>query len=205
MKLYHIPKAINPERVVHFLRAKGRLDAVEIEEISIMEGQHKTDTYRELSPFSQVPVLVLDDGTSITESRAICTYFEALYPEPNLFGTDPKERALIEMWDRRIELMFLMPFAQWFRNTHPMMAPLEKPQLPEAGAKSETSVKRFAARLNSHLATTDFIAADRFSVADITAYLMCGFAGVMRWKPHEEHEHIGAWRARMKDMAFVNG
>ncbi len=131
MKLYHSPQAPNPDRVVYFLRAKGKLDAVDLEEVSIMQQEHKTAEYREVSPFSQVPALVLDDGTKITESRAICTYFEGIFPEPNLMGADPKEKALIEMWDRRVELMFFIQFATWFRNSHPAMAPLEVPQSAE--------------------------------------------------------------------------
>lgn len=191
MKLYHAPKAVNPERTFQFLKAKGRLDAVEVIEISIMKGEHKTPEYRALSPFSQVPVLVLDDGTSITESRAICTYFEALFPEPNLMGTDAKEKAMIEMWDRRIEMQMMAPFAQWFRNAHPMMAPLENPQLPDAAAKSETIVKKFAKRLDAHLEGREWLAVDRFTIADITMFLTCGFCNVMQWKPHREYENIG--------------
>ena len=203
MKLYHAPKAINPERVVHFLRAKDRLSSVDIEEISIMDQEHRSDTYRSMSPFSQVPVLVLDDGTPMTESRAICTYLEGLYPEPNLMGADPKERGLIEMWDRRIEFMFMMSFAQWFRNSHPAMAPLENPQCAGTAEKAERSVKAFVKRLDAHLATHEFVAVDRFSIADISTYLACGFCGVMRWKPHEELEHLGAWYGRMKAMPFA--
>ena len=97
MKLYHSPMAPNPDRVVFFLRAKGKLDAVDLEEVSIMKQEHRTKEYREVSPFAQVPALVLDDGTKVTESRAICTYFENVFPEPNLMGTDAKEKALIEM------------------------------------------------------------------------------------------------------------
>ena len=204
MKLYHAPKAPNPERAVFFLRAKGKLDAVDIEEISIMKGEHKTPEYRELSPFSQVPVLVLDDGTKITESRAICTYFEALWPEPNLMGESPKEKALIEMWDRRIELMFFIQFAGWFRNAHPAMAPLEQPQSAETAEKSERNAKRFVKRLDAHLAETDFVAADRFSIADITTYITCGFCGVMKWQPHREVEHLGAWHDRMSALGFAD-
>lgn len=201
MKLYHSPRAVNPERTYNFLKAKGKLDAVEIIEISIMEQEHKTPEYRELSPFSQVPVLILDDGTKITESRAICTYFEGIFPEPNLMGADPKEKALIEMWDRRVELMFMFQFAQWFRNAHPMMAPLEKPQSAEAAAKGERNAKAFAKRVDAHLADEEWLAAGRFSIADITLYLTCGFCGVMRWKPHGEFEtisrHYGAVKARL--------
>lgn len=199
MQLYHAPKAINPERTYNFLKAKGKLDAVEIKEISIMAGEHKKPEYRELSPFAQVPVLVLDDGTKITESRAICTYFEGIFPEPNLMGNDPKESALIEMWDRRVEFMLMSQFATWFRNAHPMMAPLENPQVPEAAAKGEKAAKRFAARLDAHLADNQWLAADRFSIADITLYLSCGFCNVMSWPPHKEFEHLGRHYGLVKE------
>lgn len=203
MKLYQSPKAPNPDRVVFFLRAKGKLDAVEMEEVSIMKQEHKSDEYRKLSPFAQVPVLELDDGTCITESRAICTYFEGLYPEPNLMGDDPKERALIEMWDRRIELQMFLQFATWFRNAHPAMAPLEKPQSAEAAAKGERNAKYFAKKLDEHFAGNEFLAAGRFSIADITLFIACGFARVMQWQPHVEHENIARWYAAMTARGFA--
>lgn len=203
MKLYQSPKAPNPDRVVFFLRAKGKLDAVDMQEISIMDQEHKTPEYRKMSPFAQVPVLELDDGTCITESRAICTYFEGLFPEPNLMGSDPKEKALIEMWDRRIELQLFMQFATWFRNSHPMMAPLEKPQSPEAAAKGERNAKYFAKKMDAHFAKHDFVAADRFSIADITLYIACGFARVMKWAPHKDHEHLGKWYDAMTARGFA--
>jgi len=199
MKLYHSPQAPNPERVTNFLKAKGKLDSVEIAEIAIMKGEHKQPDYREVSPFAQVPALVLDDGTKLTESRAICTYFEGIFPDPNLMGADPKEKALIEMWDRRVELMLFLQFANWFRNSHPAMAPLEVPQLPEAAAKAEKSARAMAKKIDEHLASNDFLAAGRFSIADITLYCFCGFAGVMKWKPHEEFANIGKWRERAKE------
>ncbi len=203
MKLYQTPQAPNPDRVIFFLRAKGRLDEVELEEISIMEQAHKTPEYRAISPMSQVPALVLDDGRTLTESRAICTYFEALWPEPNLFGADPYEKGEIEMWDRRVELMWMLQFAFWFRNAHPMMAPLEKPQLPEMAEKSERNARAFVKRLDKHLADNDFIAAGRFSNADITAFITCGFCRVMKWHPAKEHDNIGKWVKRMKEIGFA--
>ena len=203
MQLYHSNKAPNPERVSFFLRAKGKLDEVEIKEISIMKQEHKTDGYRAISPFSQVPALVLDDGRTLTESRAICTYFEALWPEPNLLGADPYEKGEIEMWERRVELMWFMPFAMWFRNSHAMMAPLEKPQSAEQAAKGERTAKYFAGKMNAHLADKDFVAAGRLTNADISLYIACGFGAVMGWKAHEEHEHLGKWRARMKGQGFA--
>lgn len=203
MKLYHSPMAPNPDRVVYFLRAKGKLDAVELHEVSIMQQDHKKPEYREVSPFSQVPALVLDDGTKLTESRAICTYFEGIFPEPNLMGADPKEKALIEMWDRRIELMFFIQFAGWFRNAHPMMAPLEVPQSAEAAAKSEKAARKMAERLNEHLANNEFVAADRFSIADITLFITCGFCRVMKWAPHKEHANLGRWYDAMAQRGFA--
>lgn len=203
MKLYHSPMAPNPDRVVYFLRAKGKLDAVDLQEVSIMQQDHKKAEYREVSPFSQVPALVLDDGTKLTESRAICTYFEGIFPEPNLMGADPKEKALIEMWDRRIELMFFIQFAGWFRNAHPMMAPLEVPQSAEAAAKSEKAARKMAERLNEHLANNEFVAADRFSIADITLFISCGFCRVMKWAPHKEQPNLGRWYDAMAQRGFA--
>ena len=203
MKLYHTPNAPNPDRVTFFLRAKGKLDAVELEEVSILKQEHKTKAYRDVSPFAQVPALVLDDGTKITESRAICTYFENIFPEPNLMGSDAKEKALIEMWDRRVEMMFFVQFATWFRNAHEMMAPLEVPQSAEAAAKGEKAARKMAQRIDKHLAQHEFLAADRFSIADITLFITCGFCRVMKWAPHKEHENLGRWYDAMKARGFA--
>ena len=203
MKLYHSPMAPNPDRVIFFLRAKGKLDAVDVEEVSIMKQEHKTPEYREVSPFAQVPALILDDGTKITESRAICTYFEGVFPEPNLMGADPKEKALIEMWDRRVELMFFIQFATWFRNSHPAMAPLEVPQSAEAAAKAEKAAKKMAERIDAHLAANEFMAAGRFSIADITLYITCGFCRVMKWAPHKELANLGRWHEAMTARGFA--
>lgn len=203
MKLYQAPGAINPDRVVYFLRAKGALDKVELEEISIVKGEHLTKEFRSVSPFAKLPALELDDGTVITESRAVCTYLEGVFPEPNLLGTDYKERALIEMWERQLDFMWMMQFAAWFRNTHPVMAPLEKPQIAEAAEKGERNVKAFVRRVDKHLSENEFVAAGRFSNADIFAFLLCGFAKVMKWRPEQEHEHLGAWHARMIERGIA--
>lgn len=168
-----------------------------------MKQEHKSAEYRDVSPFSQVPALVLDDGTRLTESRAICTYFEGIFPEPNLMGADPKEKALIEMWDRRVELMFFVQFATWFRNAHPMMAPLEVPQSAEAAEKGEKAARKMAERFNTHLADHEFVAADRFSIADITLFISCGFCRVMKWAPHEELPHLGRWHKAMSQRGFA--
>ncbi|PHR60945.1 MAG: glutathione S-transferase [Robiginitomaculum sp.] len=198
MKLYSTQTAPNPERVLCFLREKNVTD-LEIVPIDLFKGEHRTKEYRVLSPFAQVPALELDDGRVLTESRAICRYLEGVYPEPNLLGEDPIETAFIEMWDRRVEMMWLMPLANWLRHGHPAFAALEK-QIEELAPRGEKSFRRFAKFLDTELQTRDFVAGDRFTIADITAFATIGFARVARWKPDaEETPNLHAWRQRMFD------
>ena len=91
----------------------------------------------------------------------------------------------------------MLQFATWFRNTHPMMAPLETPQSPEAAAKGEKAAKTFVTRLDEHLSENEFIAANRFTIVDITVFITCGFCRVMKWNPTEEYTHLGAWYDRV--------
>jgi glutathione S-transferase len=197
MKLYVSDKAPNPDRVKYFLREKGAWDAIERVEVSIIKQEHRDPSYREMSPLAQVPVLQLNDGATITESRAICTFFEGEYPEPNLMGRDHRERAHIEMWDRRIELTYLLPVAHWFRNSHPAMAELEKPQCADWAEISSTRARKMAAFLDSHLSKSEFVAGERFTIADITLYVALGFGRLVKFKPWEEHASLAAWRERM--------
>ena len=106
MILYDFIPAPNPRRVRVFLHEKGI--EVPTKQIDIMKGEHKKEDYKKLSPLSQIPTLKLDDGTCITESIAICRYFEALHPEPSLMGNNPEEIAVIEMWQRRLELLLMI-------------------------------------------------------------------------------------------------
>lgn len=195
MKLYMAPYAPNPRRVSMFLAEKGITD-IAIELLDLPAGQHRTPEYRAKSPLSHVPALELDDGTCLTESRAICLYLESLYPEPNLFGQDAKERALIEMWDRRIELGLALPFMMWVRHGHPGLSAVEKNQCPEMAAWYENSGKRMAAWLNERLASHTWIMGERFSNADITAAAGMDFAKMLKWRPGEDLPHLAAWRAR---------
>jgi glutathione S-transferase len=201
MKLYYARMAPNPDRVKYFLQEKGVWDAVEKVEINIIKQDHRTPEYRALSPMGHVPVVELDDGTGLTESRAICTYFEALYPEPNLMGVDALERARIEMWDRRVELSYLMHVAGWFRNSHPAMAELEKPQSAEWAAISEGRARKAAAFFDKRLGEAAYVAGDRFTIADITLHVAMGFGKIVKFRPWEEHANIAAWRERVSGRA----
>jgi glutathione S-transferase len=197
MKLYYAPLAPNPDRVKFFLQEKGVWDQTPKAEVNIIRQEHKQAAYLALSPLNQVPVLELDEAPPLTESRAICTWFEALYPEPNLMGVDGKERARIEMWDRRVELTYFMQLAGWFRNSHPAMAELEKPQSKEWAEICSGRVKKSAAYFDQHLATSPHVAGQRFTIADITLHVCLGFGRVMKYRPWEELKNLADWRDRM--------
>ena len=205
MKLYLADKAPNPDRVKYFLREKGKWDEVPRVELNIISQEHKEPGYRALSPLSQVPALELDDGDALTESRAICTYFEGLFPEPNLMGRDFAERAHIEMWDRRIEHLYLYVLAGWFRNGHPAMAELEKPQSKEWSEISAARADRMATWLDAHFAESPFVAGDRFTIADITLHVALGFGRVMKFKPWETREHLAAYRDKLLARPGLSG
>ena len=133
MKLYDSRLAPNPRRVRWFLAEKG-IEDLDIVQVDLMAGAHKTEAYLAEVGLPNTPALILDDGTALTESIAICRYLESLYPEPNLFGRDALESAVIEMWTRRAELMAAMPLMQAVRHGHPALAALET-QVPEVAAK----------------------------------------------------------------------
>ncbi|WP_119681309.1 glutathione S-transferase family protein [Indioceanicola profundi] len=179
MRLYDDPIAPTPRRVRMFLAEKG-MDIPKVP-IIIGKGEHKTETYRKLAPNTRVPALELDDGTVILESVAICRYIEGIQPEPPLMGTTPKEQALIEMWQRRIEFELLLPMASVFRHSHPKMAALEH-QVPEFAAAQKPIAEQRLALLDEDLARHEFIAGDRFSIADITAFttveFFCKYGGI---------------------------
>ena len=160
--------APNPRRVRVFLSEKNI--EIPIKSIDIMKGDHKKNDYKKISPLSQVPALELDDGSYITESIAICRYLEALNPEPNLFGSDPFEIANIEMWQRRLELLLMIPIASVFRHGHPAMAHLED-QVPEWSEANKPKVVKFLRWLDIQIAGKEFICSDRYTVADITAFI----------------------------------
>jgi glutathione S-transferase len=193
MKLYSAPYAPNPRRVTMFVAEKGIAD-IEIVQLDLPKGEHREGDFRAKSPLAQVPTLELDDGRTLTESRAICTYLEALYPEPNLMGRDAFERASIEMWDRRAELMFAMPLMLWVRHGSPLLAAVEKNQNAEVARWYEAQAMKMAKWLDSELAARPWIAGESFSNADITAACGVDFAKMMRWRPGEDLPNLKRWR-----------
>lgn len=193
MKLIEQARAPNPRRVRIFLAEKGI--TVPAEQIDIMKLDHRAAGFSSLNPWQQVPVLVLDDGTAIAETMAICRYLEELNPEPCLFGASPKERAIVEMWNRRVELGLFLRVAQTFRHTHPAMAELEKPQVAQWGEVNRARAIEQASLLDGELANRRFIAGDRYSVADITALVAVDFMKVARIERPASLVNLARWHA----------
>jgi glutathione S-transferase len=195
MKLYDSGRAPNPRRTRIFLAEKGI--SVPTEQVDMMAMQHKTPEYTAINPLQRMPALVLDDGTIITESIAICRYFEAVQPEPPLFGVGAKEIAQVEMWNRRCEINFLANVANVFRHLHPAMKELEVPQVPEWGEANKPRVTWFLELLDDELAARKFIAGDRFSVADITALVAYDFMKPAKLSVPENFGNIRRWHAEV--------
>jgi glutathione S-transferase len=197
MKLYDTPLAPNPRRVRWFMAEKG-IEDIEVVTLNLMEGGHKTPDYVAKFGLANVPALELDDGTAITESLAICRYLESLYPEPNLFGRDPKETAVIEMWTRRCEMMVATPFMLAVRHLHPAMGALEK-QEPVIGEHNKAGALRALKILDRQLEGRDWIAADRLTIADIVAFVGLDFTRMLKLALPEDLANVGRWHQAMRE------
>ncbi len=197
MKIYLSAGAPNPRRVQMFLVEKG-INQIETTLIDLNAQEHRSAQYLAISPLAKVPALVLDDGRTLTESRAICTYLEGVYPQPNLMGVDATERAFIEMADRRAELELLANVAYCVRHTHPGLAVLEPEQFADFGRAQADKVRRAAAWFDAYLRDHEWLVADRFTVADITAFCAIEFARLMRFNAGREgFAALQAWRDRV--------
>ncbi len=195
MKILDEKRAPNPRRVRVFLAEKGI--HVPFEQVDIMTGAHKSADFAVLNPIQRVPVLILNDGTAISESMAICRYFEAVQPDPPLFGRTPMEIATIEMSNRRAELNFFLPVAHYFRHTHPAMANLEVPQVPAWAEANTPRVAEIIAILDERLGTTAYLAGENFSVADITAMIATDFMKPARLALPDGVSHFRRWYAQV--------
>jgi len=193
MKLYDSRLAPNPRRTRIFLAEKGL--TIPTEQVDMVAMQHKTPEYTAINPLQRMPALVLDDGTILTESIAICRYFEMLHPDPPLFGVGPKDAAIVEMWNRRAEINFLANVAAVFRHTHPAMKDLEVPQVPAWAEANRPRVTGFLELMDHELASREFIAGDRYTVADITMQVAVDFMKPSRLTMPERASNVKRWHA----------
>jgi glutathione S-transferase len=185
-----------------FMAEKG-ITGIEVVQVDLFKDEHRNDAFKAMNPMAQVPVLELDDGRTLAETRAICTWLEGLYPTPNLMGEGFEERAFIEMMDRRCELQLFLKIANCIRHTHPALASLEQPQFGDFGASQGEKMRAAARWLDGVLATQPYVAGERFTIADITAFCALEFArGLMKFRAGEEGMlSLQGWRDRIAERA----
>jgi glutathione S-transferase len=193
MKLYNHSHAPNPRRVRIFAAEKGI--ELALEEVDIFAGQSRTPEFLAKNSSGAVPVLGLDDGSYLSESVAICRYLEGLYPEPNLLGHDIREQAEIERWNRRMEQELFAAIGRTFQNTSPIFQGRFK-QFPEYGEAQRRIVYQRLERMDHELNRNEFVAGDRFTIADITALVAIDFGGRLAdIKITPEFAHLTRWHA----------
>lgn len=193
MKLYDGGRAPNPRRVRIFLAEKSI--TVPTEPVDLGKLQQRSEAYTALNPLQRVPALVLDDGTVITELVAICRYFEALQPDPPLFGRNALEIALIEMWSRRAELHLYQPVSNVFQHLHPAMKAMVDPQVAEWGEANRPRVFDFLRFLDGELKSRPYVAGTEFTVADITTLIAIDFMKVSKMTVPDELADVRRWYA----------
>lgn len=191
MRLYEEKIAPNARRVRMFLAEKG-IKNIEFVELNTQKGDNLTPEFRQKNPLAKVPVLELDDGTVISESVAICRYFEALESTNLLMGETPLQQAQIEMWQRRCEIYFMNMVGMGFQHTSGYFSDRMKP-ISEWGEECVKYAAGFMKMLDQHLANHEYVAGDAFSIADITAFVTVDFARVVKLRPSEDMLHLKRW------------
>ena len=206
--LYDCATAPSPRRARILLAEKGI--AHDTVQVDLAHGEQLGAAYRAINPQCTVPALRTEEGTLLTDNAAIAAYVEAQYPQPPLMGVTPQEKAEIASWTWRVEFEGLMAIAETLRNGSPAMAdralpgPVNYAQIPELAQRGLVRVQQFFETLNERLAGREFLATDRFSLADITAVVAVDFARVVRVKPGEQHPELVRWRAAMAQRASMS-
>jgi glutathione S-transferase len=199
MKLYEMAKAPNPRRVRMFLAEKGLLDKVDCIEMDLSKGENLTPEFERKNPMKKVPVLELENGTCIGETMAICRYFEAAFPESEeLLGSTAEEQAIIEQWTRWIDFYLFNPIGMCFQHTTDYFKHRMTP-IKEWGEANREATLSFFDFLDKHLANHQFVALERFTIADINAFCTVDFAKVIQLRVDDRWPHLKAWYERMKE------
>lgn len=201
MRLYTARMAVSPLRVQLFLAEKQ----VQIPEtvMDLLKGEQRSAPYREIAPNMRVPALVLADGTVIRESLAICRYIDALVPKPALFGEGALQQAQVEQWQRSMEMELMMPMAMAFRHGHPMAKVLEQ-QVPDFGVQQRAVALKRIAILDRELAQRPWIAGERFSVADITAFSSLRAFRFADFTIPAEHSNVQRWFSAVRARPAID-
>ena len=205
LTFYDCATAPSPRRARIVLAEKGV--AHETVQVDLRTKEQLSEAFRAINPQCTVPALHIEDGTEkglvLTDNAAIAAYLEAKYPQPPLFGSTPPEKAEIASWHWRVEFEGLLAIAEALRNSAPAMenralpGPLDYAQIPALAERGLSRVQQFMDMLDKHLAGRTFVAAEQFSIADITAVVAIDFARVVRIKPGEQHVNLRRWREVM--------
>jgi glutathione S-transferase len=197
MKFYDCTTAPSPRRVRIFLAEKGI--AVETQQIDLRSGEQFSDAFRAINPDCTVPVLTLDDGTVLSEVLAICQFLEEMHPEPPVMGRDSRERALVIMWNVKIEQQGLAAVAEVVRNqskgfkSRALTGPQEFEQLPQLAERGMIRLELFFDRMDNQLSVNKYVAGDAFTLADITAFVALEFAAWLKVEIGENRKDLGRW------------
>jgi len=206
--LYDCSTAPSPRRARILLAEKGITHHTI--QVDLRNGEQLGEAYRQINPLCTVPAMRTEEGLVLTDNAAIAAYLEARYPEPPLMGVTPEEKAEVASWNWRVEFECLLAIADALRNSTPAMArralpgPVDYQQIPELAQRGLARVQQFFVTLNERLAEREFIATERFSIADITALVAVDFARVVKVKPSEEHPHLLRWRTRMAERISMS-
>ncbi|MEM9138895.1 MAG: glutathione S-transferase [Pseudomonadota bacterium] len=204
MKVYETPGFPNPARVRIALAEKGITPNVTFETVDVPNGAHRTPEFLSKNPTGTVPVLELDDGTCIAECSAITEYLDHLDDDPVLTGRTPKERAEIGMMQRRAEAGLLDAVGAYFHHATEGLGPdIETHQVPDWGNRQKQVAQNTMRYLDTVLRHRDFIAGDRFTIADITAIAGLAFADFAKVAIPSDLTALSAWRARVTDRPSV--
>jgi glutathione S-transferase len=202
MKLFTAERAPNPRRVLLLLAAKGLKPAdigLEVVEVSLAGGENRTPDYLKIHPLGQIPALELDDGQLITESMAICRYFEGIYPQNPMFGSDLMEQVRINQYGRQAELEILLPMMTAFQHGHPFWAGKHE-QIPEIVPVARRRAQSRFAYFDRRLQVVPFLAGNTLSVADLILYAALDFGRLVGLKVDEQHPHLLAFYQRMHEQ-----
>ncbi len=198
MKIYEFRRAPNPRRVQMFLAEKNI--NVEYVQVNVRNGENRENDYLAINPKSGVPALQLDNGNVISESMAICRYFDAIQPEPFLFGETAEEKGLVEMWNRKIEIEGMNPVGECLRNSSEAFKdravpdPRPTKQIPELAERGSMLANRFLDDINKRLSENKYVAGENFSMADINLYVFLDFASWVKVIPSENHKSLIKWK-----------
>ena len=198
MKIYDFKGFPNPARIRIALAEKGLTDKVEFVHVDVPGGAHRLPAFLKKNPSGAVPVLELDDGTTISECTAITEYVDNLDGNPTLTGKSARQRAEVHMMQRRAEIGLLDAAATYFHHATPGLGPdIETYQNREWGEKQREKAVAGMRYLNGVLATRPYLAGDDFTMADITAFAGLSYVDFAKIEIPADLSNLRAWRLRV--------